>query len=181
LAPEEFDEDARKALFKVLEAIGRPPPEKMAVHSAIMLRHPELYRKHTELGLQLYQGALPVRLRELAVLRLAWLAQAPFEWGEHVEIAKRLAGISSEEVERLCEGSSAHGWNELDRAVIAAVEELLRDAMIGEETWALLARHLDHRQLIELPVLVGQYLGVAFLQNSLRFPLLPGNIGLSAR
>jgi alkylhydroperoxidase family enzyme len=177
---DEIDVGARSVVLEVLAAIGRPPPERMSDHTAIMLRHPELYRAHTTLGLRLYQGALPVRLRELAVLRVAWHAQAPFEWGEHVDTARRLAGLSGEEIERVKQGAAAEGWGEADRAVLAAVEELLADAMIGEESWAALTAHLDYRQLIELPVLVGQYLGVAFLQNALRFPLLPGNRGFSA-
>jgi hypothetical protein len=35
--------------------------------------------------------------------------------------------------------------------------------------------------LLEFPILVGQYLGVAFLQNSIRARLMPGHIGLAAR
>lgn len=179
-AEDEIDVSARSVVLEVLAAIGRPVPARMADHTRLMLLHPELYRAHTTLGLRLYQGELPARLRELAVLRVAWHTQAPFEWGEHVQNAKALAGITSEEIDRVKQGSAAPGWGEADRAVLAAVEELLASAMISDQTWAALATHLDHRQLIELPLLVGQYLGVAFMQNALRFPMLPGNVGLLA-
>lgn len=181
LPREEIDEDARAALAEVLRAIGREAPEHPSAYVAIMLRHPELYRAHSALGLALYTGALPVRWRELAVLRIAWAARAPYEWGEHVDLGKRLGGLTAEDVERVTQGSSAPGWNAEDAAILRAVEELLDGAMIGDETWGRLAAFLDHRQLIELPLLVGQYQGVAYLQNALRCPLLPGNPGLSAR
>ena len=43
-----------------------------------------------------------------------------------------------------------------------ATEELHANAMISDATWATLSKRLDDRQLIELPVLVGQYQGVAY-------------------
>ena len=53
--------------------------------------------------------------------------------------------------------------------------------MIGDVTWKTLAERYDERQLIELPVLIGQYQLVAFYQNSLRLRLHAGNDGLLAR
>lgn len=175
-----LDTSARSVVIEVLGALGRPVPERMSDHTAIMLRHPELYRRHTELGLQLYRGVLPVRLRELAVLRVGWRCRAPFEWGEHVDAARRLAGLSGEEIARVKEGWQAPGWADADRAVLRAVDELMDDAMITDACFAELEAHLDAPQLIELPILVGQYIGVAYLQNALRFPLLKGNPGLRA-
>jgi alkylhydroperoxidase family enzyme len=145
-----------------------------------MLRHPDLYHPYTALALQIYRGALLPRDRELAVLRIGWLARAPYEWGQHVKIGKQV-GITPQEIERVIIGSKAPGWSEHDGAVLRAVEELLADAMICEQTWATLTRHLDEKQLIELPILVGQYLGIAFIQNALRMRLMPGNLGLTAR
>jgi alkylhydroperoxidase family enzyme len=146
-----------------------------------MLRHPDLFARQTDIGIQLLsQGALPPRDRELAVLRIAWLCQAPYEWGEHVLIAKR-AGIDSEEIQRITEGSAAPGWSEHDRALMRAVEELYQNAFISDATWATLAARLDERQLIELPIVIGQYQTVAYYQNSLRLRLENGNIGLDAR
>jgi alkylhydroperoxidase family enzyme len=53
--------------------------------------------------------------------------------------------------------------------------------MISDATWGALAQHLDEQQLIELPVVIGQYQAVAYYQNSLRLRLHSGNAGLSAR
>ena len=113
-------------------------------------------------------------------MRISWLAGAPFEWGEHVEIAKR-AGLSAEEVERITQGSSAGGWSMHDAAILRAVEELLADFAISDTTWATLARSWDEQQLIELPMMIGQYLTTAFLLNSLHVQLGAGNKGLNHR
>lgn len=182
MALEEFSDEARESTRTLRVAAGLPPEGDVPEYIATVLRYPTLYRAHTSLALLLMsQGTLTARDRELTVLRIAWLCGAPFEWGEHVAIGRRACGLTPEETERLTIGSTASGWDDRDRALLRAVEELLDDAMISDETWAALAKDRDEKQLIELPLLIGQYLGVAYLQNSLRIRTLPNNPGLSAR
>jgi alkylhydroperoxidase family enzyme len=146
-----------------------------------MLRHPALFAKQTDMGIQLLgKGALAPRDRELAILRIGWLCQAPYEWGEHVHVAKSV-GISSEEIERITQGSDAPGWSEHDQAILRAAEELRENALISDTTWATLAKTLNDQQLIELPIVIGQYQTVAYYQNSLGLRLHEGNAGLKAR
>jgi alkylhydroperoxidase family enzyme len=146
-----------------------------------MLRHPSLFARQAEIGVQLIgKGVLAPRDRELAILRMGWLCQAPYEWGEHVLIA-RSVGITRDEIEAITIGSAAPGWDAHEAAILRAVEELHADAMISDATWAVLAERLDERQLIELPSLIGQYQAVAYYQNSLRLRLHGGNLGLRAR
>lgn len=146
-----------------------------------MLRHPELFACQTEVSIQLLRnGALSARDRELAILRIGWLCQAPYEWGEHVHIAKN-AGVTSDEIELVTRGSNAPGWGEHEQAIVRAAEELFDNAMISDATWSTLAKRLDEKQLIELPIVIGQYQTVAYVQNSLRLRLHTGNLGLKAR
>jgi alkylhydroperoxidase family enzyme len=180
LKSSELGKEASESAAALRRAAKAPPSDEVTEFTATMLRHPVLYQRHTELAFVLYGGALTPRDRELAILRTAWLLQAPYEWGEHVKIGKRV-GLTSEEIERVIQGAIAPDWDEHDRAIIRAAEELREDAMISDETWTVLSRKLDEKQLLELPLLVGQYQGLAYLQNSLRFRLLAGNTGLSAR
>jgi alkylhydroperoxidase family enzyme len=176
----QLDKEASETAAALRRAIGSTPSDEVTEFSATMLRHPDLYRRHVELAFQLYGGKLSPRDRELLVLRIGWLCKAPYEWGEHVKIGKRV-GLTQEEIERATRGSTAPGWSEHDRAIVRAAEELHQDAMISDETWEVLSRKLNEQQLIELPLLVGQYQGLAYLQNALRLRLIPGNPGLSAR
>lgn len=125
-------------------------------------------------------GQLPARDREIAILRVAWLNQLPFVWGEHVRLGHQ-AGLTTEEVERITEGSAAEGWSEHDGAIVRAVEELREWSDISDATWDVLARSWSEGQLVELPVLIGQYQTLGYVQNVLRYPLWEGNPGLSAR
>jgi 4-carboxymuconolactone decarboxylase len=159
---------------------GAAPTDVMPEYMRIMLRHPEIFRCQMDLGDVLYRGEIPPRDRELAVLRCGWLSRAPYEWGQHVIIAQRL-GMSAEEVERTKLGSSASGWSEHDAAILRGVEELIGDQALSDETWNTLAKTWSEIQLIEFPMMVGQYVTTAFIQNSLRIPLEPGSSGLSQR
>ena len=164
-------------------AAGHEPEEgRVSEWMATLIRHPVLARAHTRLALVLMAGGtLPARDRELVVLRTGWLAQAPFEWSGHVCLGKNLAGLTSEEIDRVTHGSAAPGWSAHDAAVLRAVEELARNAVIADETWAVLAASYNEQQLIELPVLAGHYRGLAFLQNSLRTPISELFTGLTDR
>ena len=126
------------------------------------------------------ETSLDPRARELAILRTGWLCGAPYQFGEHLRIARN-AGIDEEALERVREGSADPGWSPRDRVVIVAAEELHGNSMISDETWAALSAHFDPRQLIELLVLIGHYHLTAFIQNSLRVELNPSNPGLVAR
>jgi len=159
------------------------PPSMTEVPELVLtlLRHPYLYQRITDLAVQLLvRGVLSPRDRELAVLRVGWLCQAPYEWGEHVRLAKQ-AGLTSEEIERVTQGSSIPNWTDHEAALLRAVEELHETAMISDATWGCLSETLDDQQLIELPVLIGQFTLVAYLQNALRLRLSDWNAGLKAR
>ena len=180
LGPNEMGKEAVESARALRKAASAPASDVVTEFTATMLRHPVLYQRYTELGVQLFAGALSPRDRELIILRTGWLCKAPYEWGEHVKGGKRV-GLTQEEIERVTKGSAAVGWDEHDRAILSAVEQLRDDAMVSDETWEVLARRLDERQLIEIPILVGQYQGLAYLQNALRLRLDGENPGLSAR
>jgi 4-carboxymuconolactone decarboxylase len=180
LAPEGFSKEAQDIANSLFAFFGTKE-EGIPKTFATMFKHPGLYRGQMQLGLELNQhGTLPPREREMVILRTAWLVRSPYEWGEHVTYGHR-QGLTTEEIERITQGSSAPGWNEHDRALLRGVEELIGDFAVSDETWTVLAKIWDEQQLIELPGLVGSYALTAMLYNSLRFGLLKGNEGFRQR
>jgi 4-carboxymuconolactone decarboxylase len=173
LAPlklDEIGEEAMEQIHDIQSAFNLPHDAPIPDVSLITLRNPAMFRCQMALGIELAaRGTIPGRERELAVLRLAWLAGAAFEWSEHVDIGKRF-GVTQEEIDRIKDGSSAPGWIEHEAAVLRAVEDCLADQCIADATWETLAKTYDEKQLLELPMLIGSYLMTAFQQNSLRVP-----------
>ena len=96
------------------------------------------------------------------------------------DLKGRKIGVTAGEIERIKHGSSATGWDEADRAILRAAEELHADAMISDATWAALAEQLSPSELIELMMIAGHYHTTAFIQNSLRFRLNDYNRGLES-
>lgn len=180
LPNEEIDQESWTLVNTLRESAGAGRTNDMPAFMRLMAKHPPLFHRQMEMGNVLFNGRISPRERELAVLRISWLAGAAFEWGEHVEIGKR-CGLSADEIKRVTRGSSAPGWNEHEAAILRAVEELLADFAITERTWETLAQSWNEQQLIELPMMIGQYLTTAFLLNSLRVQLGEGNAGLNHR
>jgi 4-carboxymuconolactone decarboxylase len=181
LKQEDFDEEAKALVITIRESLGISEHAVVPEAFGTMLKHPGLYRCQMEMGIQLLgKGVLSPRERELAIMRVGWLCRAPYEWTQHVDIAKRY-GVTSEEVERVTRGSFAPGWTEHEAAILRGVEELLGDQMITDDTWNVLARSWSERQLLEFPTLVGQYVAIAYSQNALRMRLNPGKQGLRNR
>lgn len=181
LKPEEFDAEARALIVNIRSTLGLTDLAALPEVFGVMLKSPAVYKAQMDMGIALYKSAIPPRERELAVLRVGWLCRAPYEWGEHVDIAKR-HGITSEEIERVTRGSSASGWTAHETAILRGVEELLGvEKTLSDATWSVLARSWSERQLVEFPTLVGQYVATALLQNSLRIRLAKDNPGLMHR
>ena len=101
--------------------------------------------------------------RELLILQAAQLEGGAYEWRQHVYIARDL-GFTDADIERVAEGPHADGWSPIDAAMLRAVDELVADAQIADDTWAVLAGELDRHQLMDLVFTVGAYdlLAMAF-------------------
>jgi uncharacterized protein YceH (UPF0502 family) len=130
-----------------------------------LVRHPGLFRKWLPFGGKLPAGKLPVREREIAILRTGWHTRSDYEWGQHVVIA-RAAGITDAEIGRITEGPDAEGWTSLESAVLRAADELHDQNCVGDATWAALQQHLNEKQMIELVFVIGHYHLVAFALNT---------------
>lgn len=179
LPSDALDEEAIAMVLAVRAGAGAGAMVEVPEYMRMMIRHPALFRCQMDLGAVLYNGLIPARERELAVLRVGWLCRAPYEWGQHVAIGKRV-GLSDEEVARVRLGSRTPGWTTHEAAILRGVEELLDDKALSDATYATLAASWSEAQMIEFPQMVGQYVSIAFVQNSLRVPLEPGNGGLAS-
>jgi alkylhydroperoxidase family enzyme len=137
----------------------------------LLARHPELTRAfNTFNGHLLFATTLTARQRELAVLRVAVVRDARYEWAQHVVLAGD-AGLTPDEVSRIREDVAAPGWVPLERAILRAVDELILDARISDETWGGLASELNDEQLMDLVFTVGCYDLLAMAFRSFGVPL----------
>ena len=142
----------------------------------VMMNHPKLTRRWTVFaGHVLQKQTLPLRERELLILRIGWLNQSEYEWAQHVEIATR-GGITAAEIERVKQGPGA-GWNAHEAALLQAADDLFENSVISDPTWAALAAKFSTEEMMDVVFTVGQYNLVSWALNSFGVPLddfLPG-------
>ena len=111
-------------------------------------------------------------LRELAILRVAHLTGANYEWTQHVPLAKE-TGVTDAQVEALPQGADADAFNEVEKNVIRFTDEVTRDVKASAETFAALEKDLGPRQMVELTLAIGFYGMVARVMESFEVELEP--------
>lgn len=125
---------------------------------------------HVFNGHVLFATSLSERQRELIVLRVAALRRAEYEWRQHAVLAGDV-GISSVELAAVAEGPDAAVWGQSEAALLRAVNELVADAAIGDDTYAVLADALSTEQLLDLVFTVGAYDLLAMVFGAFRVEL----------
>jgi 4-carboxymuconolactone decarboxylase len=144
--------------------------------------NPELNRARSQFTTYVMNSTcLPLRDRELAILRTAWKCGADFMWAMHTEIGLQ-CGLSQEEIDRVGAGPEHPGWTPEESAVLRSMDELNDYSRIADATWRVLAGTYDNRQLLELVTLAGSYHVMAYLMGAIGIrppagesPNLPGN------
>ena len=106
---------------------------------------------------------------------------SPLDAALHGAADELHADLAQEEIDRVPAGPSAAGWSPFDAALLGAADELHADACVSDRNWAVLAERYGEPQLIEVPMLVGQYHMVAFTLNSLGVQREPGVVDLPSR
>ena len=145
---------------------------------ATMAHHPRLLKRFNVLGgLFMARSLLPVRDRELVILRTGWLTRCEYEFGQHTLIGRQ-AGLAEEEVRRVTDPDGE--WPDADALLIRLADEIHGSHDVSDELWAALSRRWDPAQVIELVTLAGFYGMVAGFLNAVRVQLDPGVPGWPA-
>jgi 4-carboxymuconolactone decarboxylase len=111
------------------------------------------------------------RLRELAILRVARLSGAEYEWVQHVPIA-RSVGVGEDQVAALAAGrADASCFDAVDAAVLTFTTELVAAARPSDAAYEALARVLSPREIVELVLAIGYYMLIARLMETARIDL----------
>ena len=99
------------------------------------------------------------------ILRVAWRTHSGYEWTQHVR-SGRETGLTEAQIDAIGQGAAAEVWTPLERALLRAVDEMIDGFAVGEETWATLAASFDGAQMLELLFVIGGYVCLAYVLNS---------------
>jgi alkylhydroperoxidase family enzyme len=102
------------------------------------------------------QCTLGGRYRELAILQVAVLNRADYEFNAHVPFAMK-EGLTREQLDVLRTGVSPQGITEADRAVIDYTTAMTREVDVPDALFTSVKRHFNDREMVELTATVGAY------------------------
>ena len=138
-------------------------------------RHTEASKRIGQMGAHVLgpTSTLPLRDRELLILRTAWNCQSEYEWAQHVQLGFK-AGITAEEIGRCRKGPDDPGWPEREAALLRAADDLHQRQCISDGAWTILQAHYDTLQLMDIVFAVGQYTMIAMALKSFGTPLDEG-------
>jgi len=116
---------------------------------------------------------LSPKLRELAILRVAALCGARYEWVQHVPIAKH-TGVSDAQVTALERGAiDAACFDASERAVLRLAGELVEGVRAEDKTFADVAQRFSPQEIVELILTTGYYRMLATLMETAAIDLDP--------
>jgi alkylhydroperoxidase family enzyme len=110
---------------------------------------------------------LPGRYRELAILRVAVLNDAEYEFAAHAPFAS-CEGISSVAIDVLRGGQIPEELDDGDRAVLSYTDSMTRDIHVPDDVFARLREHLDEAHVVELTATIAAYNCVSRFLEALR-------------
>jgi alkylhydroperoxidase family enzyme len=122
---------------------------------------------------------LDARLRELVILHVGRLSEAEYEWVQHVPIALAV-GASEEDVQAIERGDlDADCLSAADRAVLRFTTEVVRDVAASDAAFEAVAEHLSPREIVELLLVIGQYMLVARVARNADIEIDEGGTAVS--
>lgn len=150
----------------LLEALRFGMPEPLALFRT--LAHSPRVLGRVKAGGLLDRGPVPLRLRELAILRTTARCGAGYEWGVHVAAYAGKAGLDPADVEATAtKAPRAHRWTEEEALVLELADALHDTSRVDDALYAKLAAAFAPDVLVELVALVGFYHLISFQVNAL--------------
>ena len=169
----EWDDDTRTVLLAHLRRpelylTGGPEARPIPVVMELFAHHVpvgESFMRFTDI-LASDDSTLEPRLRELLILRVAFRTRSGYEWNQHFRMGGD-EGLTATQLAAVAEGPTDAVWSSLERALLSAVDEMIDHFEVSDRTWDVLAEALAPAQLFELLFVVGGYLALAAVLNSI--------------
>lgn len=168
---------AAAEVFKVFDNPGWPPSSQHHVITTFA-QHPGLAERFLVFNKHLLAtSTLPIRLRQIAILRTAWTGGASYMWSSHIKLSLGV-GLTQADFEAVKQGAGAPHWTEFERTIVIAVDQLRENQVLEEAVWQSLSSVFNHQQMLDLLFTIGTYTMLAMVFNSARIQREPELVAL---
>ncbi len=139
-----------------------------------LIHNPQLARRLEKLGEHLrWQGKLPPKLKELAILVTARRWTCQHEWVMHSKLALE-GGLAKETVDAIAANREPTNLSDEERAVYRFCREAHATGRVGDEAFVSIRNRFGLDGALELLAINGYYTLMAMVLNTAGLPL-PGD------
>lgn len=143
--------------------------------------HPQLADLFSQLNIHLLStSTLPVKQRQIAIMRTAWLCKATYMWSSHLRTSMR-CGLSPDLFAPIQAGADDPYFTEFERVVIRATDELVNEKKVSDASWQALTAEWNTQQMLDFLFTVGIYVTVAGVMRSAGVERKPELLELAER
>jgi len=173
LTEDALDADQRR-LLDAMRAGPRGARAQLRGPFAVYMHAPAYGELTQQLGAYVrFNTALAPRLSEFAILCIARIWRAQYEWHAHAPIAES-AGVKPQTISAIKAGRTPATAPRDERAIWDFVRELHKRRRVGERTYKRVHAVLGDRGMVELVGIIGYYTGVSMVLNVFNVPLPDG-------
>jgi len=170
--PEAWTPDV-EAIFPLMLPPGSAAKGSEFNSILLLANHPRLADPWLRFNVAVARGfVLETRLKEIAILRVAWRKGSQYEWVQHMLSAAR-EGLTAEHFVALQREDAGNIWSPLETCIIQATDEICLRGGILPHTLSALREDFDAEQVLELLFAVGCYIALAAILNTANAALEP--------
>ncbi len=120
-----------------------------------------------------WKTVLSGRLREIVIIRIAYLNGIDYVIAQHVPGLALAEGMTLAECEALKDWRATNVFDARERAALAYAEAMTLATSVPDDVFGEVRRHFDDREILELSVLIGTYIMHNRVMKALAIDLEP--------
>ncbi|MEK9677451.1 MAG: carboxymuconolactone decarboxylase family protein [Rhodospirillaceae bacterium] len=97
------------------------------------------------------------RLREIVIIRIAFLNSSEYTLKQHLGELAQAAGLTDDEARALEDWEPSPHFDEAERALLAMVDAMTQNVVVPDDVFEAVRPHYSERAIVELCVVVGAY------------------------
>lgn len=164
LAPEDWNDETRAFFGRWTGGIFKDSDKNPVLQT--FAHHPKLADVFSAFNIHLLStNTLPVKLRQIAIMRTAWLTKAVYMWSSHLNTSMR-AGLSDDMFAPIQQGPDDPYFTPLERLVMVATDEVVQTHTLSEPTWTALMAEWSPQQMLDFLFTVGCYVTTAAVMRA---------------
>lgn len=114
---------------------------------------------------------LPLRIREIVILRITANNNCEYEWGVHVTVFGKAAQLTEAQIAATCLMEiDANLWTNDEASLLDAIDQLCANGNMDDVALKTFQQDWSREQQLEILALSGTYHMISFVANTARLP-----------